>query len=134
MALCSGQELGQEPTLACPWRILLHGKLHIGNLLCRTGTGTPAQHACPHACCSALPAMLTHIFVTCLVASAVVAWVSATLGALTREAGPPHSADLLVADDRRKCLALKGSWQRLRLPVLPCLLTAYRPVQAQRAA
>ena len=83
------------------WRIL-HGKLRIGAFLRRMGTGTRAQHVCPHACCSAVPATLTHMFVrTCPVAAAVVAWVSATWGALTGAAGPPHSADLFLANDRR---------------------------------
>ena len=46
------------------WRIL-HGKLRVGAFLRRTGTGmrTRAQHVCPHACCTALPATLTHVFV-----------------------------------------------------------------------
>ena len=63
------------PRVAAP-----HGKLLIEAFLRQTGVGTHAQHVCPHACCSAVPATLTHIFVTCSVAAAKVAWVSATLG------------------------------------------------------
>ena len=87
------------------WRIL-HGTLRIGAFLLRTGVGMRAQHVCPHACCSAVPATLAQIFVTCPMAAAVVAWVSATWAALMGESGPPHSADLVLADD---CRALAPS-------------------------
>ena len=89
------------------------------------GTGT---HSCSHACCSAVPYTFTHIFAICPVAGAVVAWVSATWGALPGEAGPPHSAELLLADDR-PAKPLQGLWQRLRLPTLTYLLAAHRAAQ-----
>ena len=53
-------------TGASGWRIL-NGELHVGTFLrpVGTGTGTRAQHVCPHACYSAVPATLTHSFETC---------------------------------------------------------------------
>ena len=42
---------------------ILHGKLHVGAFLRRTGKGTRAHHVCPHACCSAVPATLSQTFV-----------------------------------------------------------------------
>ena len=68
----------------------LHGELRVGMFLGRTGTDTRAQHVCPHACCSAVPSMLTHVFVACTLAATVVDWVSATLGALGQQG--PHIA------------------------------------------
>ena len=90
------------------WRIL-HGKLRIG-------TSCPGQAG--HAVSARLPVRLLQcgaehadeILVTCPMTAAVVAWVSTTWGALTREAGPPHSADLILADDRR-AWPLHGLWQ-----------------------
>ena len=107
-----GQELGQASAL--PGFV----EAAVGAFLPRTSKATRAQHVCPHACCSAVLATLSHICVTCPLAAAVVAWVSATWGALTGAAGPPHSADLFLADDCRAWAPgrpLQGLWQRLRL-------------------
>ena len=89
--------------------------------------GMQAQHVYPHACCSAVPATVTHIL-TCPVAAA-------TWGALAGEAGLSHSADLFLADDRRTpSTPHQGLWQLLCLPTFTCLLAAHRKAQAQPAA
>ena len=110
------------------WRIL-HGRLRVGAFLRHIGTGTRAAHLCPHAVCHAAAATYTHIFVTCPLAGAVVAWVCATWAALTGGAGPPASPDLFLADDRRAwspAPALNLLWQRVRLAMLAALLAAHR--------
>ena len=101
--------------------------------------GTRAQQVCSHAGCSAVPATLNHIFMTCPLAAAVVAWVPTTWGSLTGEAGPPHSADLFLADDRRAMGARQAppglvAAAAAGLAMLTCLLAAHRAAQAQPAA
>ena len=59
-----------------------HRTLRIEEIVYRTGVGTRVQHACPPACCSAMPGTLIHIFLICPVAAAVMAGVCATLGAI----------------------------------------------------
>ena len=50
---------------------------------------------------------------TCRVTATVVAWVSATWGGMTGEAGPPYSPDLFLANHRR-------AWARLARPSRGC--------------
>ena len=112
---------GRKPAWDSPGgvRWARHEHLRIWASLRRTDSATRAQYACPHACCTATSATLTHIFVTCPLAAAVVTLLSATWGALTGGPGPPHSAYLFLADDRRAWAPIgppQGLWQRLRLP------------------
>ena len=56
---------------------------------------------------------------------------------LTDETGPPHNADLILADNRRTWAPSgpsRGLWQRLWLAMLASPLATHRAAQAQPAA
>ena len=112
-------------------RILLHGKLRIGcSCAGRERARALNTPGCTPAAVRCLPCSLK-TFVTCPVAAAEVARVSATWRCLTGYAGPAHIANFYPANDRRAWAPssfLREVWQQLRYAMLTCLLVSSHTV------
>jgi hypothetical protein len=105
---------------------LLHGKLFVGGFTRHIRRTDPAEYSCPHSDCAGQIATLTHVFITCPLAAGVWDWFAKTWAAITSEAAPPRSADLLLADDTRAWgppRQLRSLWHRLRLGTIRQLWT-----------
>lgn len=118
------------------WR-LLHGQLFAGGFSRHVHRADPAGYACPHPSCAGQLATLTHVFISCPLAVGVWDWFAATWAAVTGDAAPPLSADLLLADDTRiwgPPRPLMPLWHRLRLAAICQLWAAYQRGRHQSEA
>ena len=106
---------------AVAWKIL-HGTLFVGVYAAYLHRhDSLAQCQCPYPACMGAPQTLTHAFVECAHARAVLLWLARVWAAVTGEQAPEITAAiLLAADDRgwRMVDSLRPLWLRLRLATL----------------
>ena len=121
------------------WR-LLHGLLPCGAFLMHVShqptRATNAASTCSHPACSSAPANLTHIFVTCQLAQAVVRWLCDVWAALDPGNRPPSTfAVIAVGDPGTWTPQWPELWMRLRLRTLHELWRSHAAMQrAQQPA
>jgi hypothetical protein len=106
---------------AVAWK-LLHGSLFVGVFTAYIRHHDSVEQCqCPHPACLGAPQTLTHVFMECTHARAVLLWLARLWAAVTGEQAPEITAAvLLAADDRGWRLddALRPLWLRLRLATL----------------
>ena len=109
---------------------ILHGQLHVGMFAGYIRHHNSAEACCcPHPACHGAGQSLSHVFLDCVVALPVVAWLAQVWGAVTGQRTPPLSAAVLLAGDHRGWpldAALQPLWTRLRLTTLWHLWRASR--------
>ena len=109
---------------------VLHGQLRVGMF---TGYirhhDSAAECACPQPTCNGAGQSLSHVFLDCVVARPVVAWLTQVWGAIIGRPAPPITAAVLLAGDHRAWPvdpALQPLWTQLRLATLWHLWRASR--------
>ena len=108
------------------WRIL-HNSLYCGAFMLRARRTDAAGVACPHHCCAGVVQSLSHLFLTCPLASTVWAWLREIWASISGGTRPPAALSVLLADDGRVWHPpprLCALWTRLRLAVLHALWSA----------
>ena len=110
---------------------ILHGQLRVGMFVGYIRHHNSAEACCcPHPACHGAGQSLSHVFLACVVARPVVAWLTQVWGAITGQLAPPLTAAVLLAGDHRGWpveAALLPLWTRLRLTTLWHLWRASRP-------
>ena len=123
------------------WWRLLHGSLMCGAYYEYNGRAMPnAWHAranCPFSCCisPSQPQTISHLFITCPVATTVTDWLCCLSQAMTEYLPVVSLASLLAADTPSELLppdALLQTWHRLRLAMLHSIGKASQTAQASR--
>ena len=115
------------------WR-LLHGFIPCGAFLMHVNTrptrATNKASKCSHPGCNSAPANLSHIFITCQLAQALVGWLCDVWGAIDPGHRPPPTfAVLAVGDTRAWKPQWPALWTRLRLRLLHELWRSHAAMQ-----
>ena len=112
-----------------------------GSLMCGAykyiGRATPAQANCPFYCCigPSQPQTISHLFITCPVATTVTDWLCRLWPDMARYLPVVSVASFSAADTPSEQLpsdALLQTWHRIRLAVLHSNWTASQIAQASR--
>ena len=115
------------------WR-LLHGFIPCGAFLMhvslRPTRATNQASRCSHPACNSAPANLSHIFISCKIAEAVVKWLCGTWGAIDPGNTPPATfAVIAVGDPGAWTPQWPQLWLRLRLRALHELWRSHAAMQ-----
>ena len=98
---------------------ILHGQLRVGMFMGYVRHHDSAEACCcPHSAGAGAGQSLSHVFLACVFARPVVAWLAQVWGSMTGQLAPPLTAAVLLAGDHRGwpvAPALQPLWERLRL-------------------